>query len=340
MTRDLSRRATARDVAQLAEVSVATVSLVANAKAAGRVTPETEARVRAAIKQLDYRVNTTASALAQGRRDTVAFVSPDPSNPFYSLVLEGLVAALDDALSLTVLWPRRGDDYDPSTVQRALAGDLAGLVLASPDATLLDSITPSCPTVLLDSGQSRAGMFSMELDLESAGLSLAEHLVGLGHRRVAYMGVARDKATLHHRRDVLQAQFVERGASLAVPDLMIPRMTTQSAHVGAFEALPGWMDAGITAVVCGDDLLAYGVLQAAERRGIRVPDQLSVVGFNDLPYSSMVKPPITSVDLSARELGERAGVVLNGMLRGAEAPAAATLPTRVIVRESSGPAPS
>ncbi|MET0990077.1 MAG: LacI family DNA-binding transcriptional regulator, partial [Glaciihabitans sp.] len=192
MIRDSSRRATARDVARIAEVSVATVSLVANGKAAGRVTPETEERVRRAIAELDYRVNTTASALAQGRRETVAFVSPDPTNPYYSLVLEGLVSTLDDSLSLTVLWPRRGDDYDPSTVQRALAGDLAGLVLASPDAELLDSITPTCPTVLLDSGQIRAGMFSMELDLESAGVALADHLVGLGHRRIAYMGVARD----------------------------------------------------------------------------------------------------------------------------------------------------
>jgi len=338
MIRDSSRRATARDVARIAEVSVATVSLVANGKAAGRVTPETQERVRRAIAELDYRVNTTASALAQGRRETVAFVSPDPTNPYYSLVLEGLVAALDDSLSLTVLWPRRGDDYDPSTVQRALAGDLAGLVLASPDAELLDSITPTCPTVLLDSGQIRAGMFSMELDLESAGVELADHLVGLGHRRIVYMGVARDKATLHHRRDALNAQMIARGASLAVPDLMIPRMTTQSAHVSAFEALPAWLEAGVTAVVCGDDLLAYGVLQAATRRGISVPDELSVVGFNDLPYSGMVSPPVTSVDLSARELGERAGFVLNGMLQGAEPPTNVMLPTRVIVRESTGPA--
>lgn len=335
MTRDVSRRATARDVAELAEVSVATVSLIANGKSAGRVTPETEGRVRAAIDQLDYRVNTTASSLARGRRDTVAFVSPDPANPFFAMVLDGLVSSLGESLSLTILWPRHGDDYDPSTVQRALAGDLAGLVLAHPESTLLDSISPTCPTILLDSGQTRPGMSSMELDVEAAGTALADHLVGLGHRRVAYVGVGRDKQTLHHRREALHDQLRARGAGLGVPDLTVPRMTTQSALDGALDVLPGWVAAGVTAVVCADDLLAYGVLQAADRLGISVPAQLSVAGFNDLPYSAMVTPSLTSVDLSARELGVRAGLTLNEMLLGVEPPASATLRTRVVARAST-----
>lgn len=335
MTRDLSRRATARDVAQLAEVSVATVSLIANGKSAGRVTSETERRVRAAIEQLDYHVNTTASALARGRRDTVAFVSPDPANPFFAMVLDGLVSALNDSLSLTILWPRRGDDYDPSTVRRALAGDLAGLVLAHPDSTLLDSISPTCPTILLDSGQTRAGMSSMELDVEAAGVALADHLVGLGHHSVAYVGVGRDKPTLLHRREALHDQLRARGAALSVPDLAVSRMTTQSALDGAIDALPRWLAAGVTAVVCADDLLAYGVLQAADRLGVAVPGQLSVAGFNDLPYSAMVTPSLTSVDLSARELGERAGLTLNQMLLGALPPAIAVLQARVVARSST-----
>ncbi len=336
MAAELTRRATARDVAQLADVSVATVSLIANGKSAGRVTSETEARVRAAIEQLDYRVNTTASALARGRRDTVAFVSPDPANPFFAMVLDGLVSALNDSLSLTILWPKGGDgDYDPSTVQRALAGDLAGLVLAHPDRALLDTISPTCPTILLDSGETHAGMSSLDLDVEASGVALADHLVGLGHRSVAYVGLDRHKATLHHRRDALRDQLVSRGAAVSVPDLSVPRMTTQAALEKALEVLPGWVNAGVTAVVCADDLLAYGVLQAAERLGISVPGELSVTGFGDLPYSAMVTPSLTSVDLSARELGVRAGRRLNEMLLGVEPPASETLQTRVIARAST-----
>lgn len=336
MPADLSRRATARDVALLAEVSVATVSLVANGKSAGRVTPETEARVRAAIVQLDYRVNTTASALAQGRRDTVAFVSPDPANPFFAMVLDGLVSALNDSLSLTILWPRGGDgDYDRSTVQRALAGDLAGLVLAHPDRALLDSISPTCPTILLDSGETHAGMSSLDLDVEAAGVALADHLVGLGHRNVAYVGLDRHKATLHHRRDALREQLAARGAAVTVPDLAVPRMTTAAALEHALAVLPGWLESGVTAVVCADDLLAYGVLQATDQLGVSVPAQLSVTGFNDLPYSAMVAPSLTSVDLSARELGVRAGLRLNEMLLGVTPPASETLHARVVARAST-----
>lgn len=314
---------------------MATVSLVANGKAVGRVTPETQERVLAGIRQLDYRVNTTASALARGHRDAVAFVSPDPTNPFFSLVLEGIVDELDDSLSLTVLVPRHGDDYDPATVQRALAGDLAGLVLASPGRTLLDSIAPTCPTILLDSGETRSDMASVDLDVEAAGVELADHLVGLGHRRVAYLTVDRDKATLQHRRDALQNQLVLRGARLAVPDLTVSRMTTAVALEAALTELPRWIAGGITAVVCGDDLLAYGVLQAARVLGIDVPGVLSVAGFNDLPYSAMVSPSLTSVDLSARELGARAARALNGLLLGSTPSGAATLRARLIAREST-----
>ena len=340
MTPELSRRATARDVAELAVVSVATVSLVANGKSAGRVTPETERRVRDAIATLDYRVNTTASALALGRRDTVAFVAPDPTNPFFSLVLDGIVSVLDDSLSLTILVPRHGADYDPSTVHRALAGDLAALVLASPARTLLDGIAPTCPTILLDSGETRPGMSSMDLDVVAAGVGLADHLVGLGHTRVGYAGVGRDKATLQHRRDALHDQLIARGASLAVEDLVIPGMAIQSAFDSALETLPSWLDAGVTAVVCGDDLLAYGLLAAAAQLGIAVPQQLSVAGFNDLPYSAMVVPSLTSVDLSARELGARAGRTLNGILLGAELPVIETLRTRLVARDSTARARS
>ncbi len=335
MTRDLTRRATARDVAKLAEVSVATVSLIANGKSAGRVTPETEQRVRSAIQQLDYRINTTASALARGRRDTVAFVSPDPANPFFSLVLDGLASALDESLSLTILWPRHGDDYDPSTVQRALAGDLAGLVLASPGATLLDTISPTCPTILLESGETRAGMASMDLDVEAAGTGIADHLVGLGHRRVGYLGVERDRSTLNHRRDAVERQLQSRGAALSVPDLMVQRMTTQSAYDAALPLLGRWVADGVTAVVCADDLLAYGVLRAAHELDIPVPGTLSIAGFGNLPYSSMVAPSLTSVDLSARELGVRAGNSLNGMLLGSDPAPNETLRTTVVGRNST-----
>ncbi|MCU1514527.1 MAG: hypothetical protein JWO10_1617, partial [Microbacteriaceae bacterium] len=325
------RRATARDVAELVGCSVATVSLVVNGKAAGRLTPSLQERVRAAVRQLDYRVNSTASALATGTPTTVAFVSPDPANPFFALVLEGLVETLDEDLSVTLLVPTRGGDYDPRTVQRALAGDLAGLVLVAPSRSLLDALIPTCPVVLLDAGPYDGDLPAIELDVESAARHIANHLVDLGHRRFAYVGADRDKLSVHQRREALAAQLHGLGASLVVPDVLVGRISTAAALEAVRAAWPEWQAAGVTAVVCGDDLLAYGVLQFAQAEGVAVPGRLSVTGFNDLPYSGMVSPSLTTVDLSARELGRLAAAALNDLVGGTAA-GSVLVPTRLVVR--------
>jgi LacI family transcriptional regulator len=327
-------RATARDVARLAGCSTATVSLVVNGKDAGRVATDLRRRVWEAVREVDYRVNSTASALARGVADTVVFVCPDPTNPFFSLVLDGIIETLDESLTLSLLVPSRSDDYDRAMVQRAMAGDLAGLILASPGRPLLETLVPTCPVVLLDTGGERTDLVSINLDVASAATELAEHLVGLGHRRVVYVGVDRDKASLHLRRDALEAQLAARGATL-VPDLLVSKMTATAARDAVLEAWDGWERQGVSAVVCGDDLLAFGVLEATKRLGVAVPGRLSLAGFNDVPYSSIVAPALTSVNLSARELGIRAVRALNALTTGARHPASIVLPTRLVVRDST-----
>ena len=208
------RRATARDVAERAGRSLSTVSLVINGKDRGRVAAATRDRVLAAAAELGYQLNTTASALARGERDSVGFVSPDPTNPFFSMVLEGLAPNVGSGLAVTVLMPERGDDYDLATVQRALAGNLAGLILASPGTRLLDNFVPTCPTVILDAGGSAGTVPSIDLDVRSAARDLADYLVYLGHERVAYVGVSRDKASLQHRREDLAAGLARHAAGL------------------------------------------------------------------------------------------------------------------------------
>lgn len=198
------RRATARDVAERAGRSLSAVSLVISGKDQGRVAADTRERILAAAAELGYRLNSTASALARGELESIGFVSPDPTNPFFSMVLEGLARKLTGDLSVTVLMPYRGEDYDMATVRRALAGNLAGLILASPGIKLLEDFVPTCPTVILDSDGSAGSFPCIDLDVRHAARELADYLVGLGHRRVAYIGVSRDKASLQHRRDGLE----------------------------------------------------------------------------------------------------------------------------------------
>jgi LacI family transcriptional regulator len=330
------RRATARDVAERAGRSLSTVSLVINGKDQGRVAAATRDRVLAAAAELGYRLNTTASALARGERDSIGFVSPDPTNPFFSMVLEGLARNMDSALAVTVLIPDRGEDYDLGTVQRALAGNLAGLILASPGGRLLETFVPTCPTVILDADGSSGAVPSIDLDVRSAARELADYLVFLGHRRVGYVGVSRDKASLQHRREELHAGLARHGAGLVVDDLVLGELQADAACHAFGAVWPSWSAAGVSAVVCGDDLYAYGVLRACRAMGVSIPDEVSLVGFGDLPYSDLTAPSLSTVNLSATELGRQAAELLRDYITTGQPPASRLLATSLVVRESTG----
>ena len=337
-THPASRRATARDVAERAGCSASTVSLVFTGKDSGRVSPQLRSLIYAAAAELGYRVNTTASALARGQLDSIGFVGPDPTNPFFSMVLEGLTRHLDRAFSLTVLMPEGGADYSLGTVQRALAGNLAGLVLASPGAEFLESFVPTCPTVILDAGGTAGELPSVELDLRGAVRELSRHLAALGHGRVGYISASRKTmGTLQHRREELEAGLREQGSSLAVDDLVLGGVTIDDAADGFRRVWPAWSAAGVTAVVCGDDLHAYGVLRAAQSIGLDIPGDLSLAGFNNLPYSELTAPPLSTVNLFAARLGAEAAGLLGPYIRTGRPPPSTVLPSALVVRESTAP---
>jgi LacI family transcriptional regulator len=334
-----SRRATARDVAERAGCSASAVSLVFTGKDSGRVSPQLRSLIHAAAADLGYRVNTTASALARGQLDSIGFVGPDPTNPFFSMVLEGLTRHLDSTFSLTVLMPEGGADYNLGTVQRALAGNLAGLILASPGTEFLESFVPTCPTVILDGGGMAGELPSVDLDLRGAVRELSRYLASLGHDQVGYVGVSREtKISLQYRREELQAGLLEQGSGLAVQDLVLEGMTIGDAFEGFRRVWPAWSAAGVSAVVCGDDLYAYGVLRAARSLGLDIPGDLSLVGFNDLPYSELTAPALSTVNLFATRLGAEAAALLGPYIRTGRPPRSTVLPSALVVRESTGPA--
>lgn len=330
------RRATARDVARIANCSVATVSLIVNGKSAGRVNPKTEERVWDVVRRLDYRVNSTASALARGIPNTVAMVCPDPTNPFFALVLDGVISGLGDDLVLNLATPNGGEDYSPLTVERAMAGDIAGLILASPGQMLFGDLVPTCPIIVLDAEGQYKDFVTIDLDIVSASRDLAAHLTGLGHRRVAYFGLERDKETLLHRRNELANDLAANGAALVVPDIMVKQLSVEAAHDAIATKWELLIAADVSAVVCGDDLLAYGFIAAAKERNISIPEEMSVASFNNLVYSAMTSPSLTSVDLSARELGARAIAALRSLLEDHKEPSSTMVPSRLVVRESTG----
>jgi DNA-binding LacI/PurR family transcriptional regulator len=334
------RRARAADVAVAAGVSVSTVSLVVNGKWAGRVNPQTAARVVATVEQLGYLVDLSARHLATGASSTVAVIAPAFTNPFYARVSVGAAEALGDRYQLVFPVPGASADQ-PSAWRRVLAMRLDGAIVAAPSAAVLDQIPANLPIVVLDSPGEVPGRHRVNLDVRAGAQAAARHLIELGHRSVAFMGGRPETDTLALRRLALAAELELHRGRLIEHEGFASVVDSTAAFEVARAMLPGLLQAGATAVVCATDLHAYGVLRAMSEAGVRVPDDVSVVGFDDQPLSAFLTPALTTVSFPAHELGRVGGLVLDALVSavdGHQVEPLVTLATQLIVRGSTGPA--
>ena len=193
------------------------------------------------MRELDYRVHTAASRLATGNPGNVVFLSPDPTNPFFSLLLDGLLEGLDERLSLSLATPTGGDDYDPQTVRRVQSGDVAALVLASPGDELVKSLRSGRPTVLIDAGVRREGDVG-DRCRRRRGRSPARR----PSRSTSAIGVSPMSASIvTSSRSASDATGSAAGCgssapSIAVPDLAAARMTMDAGYQAAASAIDAW----------------------------------------------------------------------------------------------------
>ncbi|TJY69491.1 LacI family transcriptional regulator [Arthrobacter sp. CAU 1506] len=323
-------------VAARAGVSTATVSLVANGKTHGRVSEDNISRVRQAIADLGYVVDSVGSSLAKGVSSIVVLVAPDISNPFFAKVIEGVRESLGSDFQLLLSVTEAGEFPRADDIRRLSALRPAGLLVDAPDAAFLENLSTTVPMVLLDAPGVEAYAPSVNLDVASGARELAAHLAGAGHRRVAYLDSVTGTATFTLRRTV----FLQAAAALGMsvePEHRISTTIDVGTAAEAFAAAwPQWRQAGVSAVVCATDTHAYGVLQEARVAGLRIPAELAVAGFDDLPYSASSNPGLTSVHLPATRLGLKAGEQLRGLIEGRdlEQPQL-TLESSLIVRGST-----
>ncbi len=334
-------RVTAAMVAARAGVSTATVSLVANGKTRGRVSEDNISRVRQAIADLGYVVDSVGSSLARGVSSIVVLVAPDISNPFFAKVIAGVRESLGADFQLLLSVTEAGEFPRADDIRRILSLRPAGLLVDAPDAAFLEDLSTTGPMVLLDAPGLEAYGPSVNLDVAHGARELAAHLASSGHQRVAYLDSVTGTATFAIRR----AAFLEEAAARRMtvdPAHQISTTIDVGASAEAFAAAwPQWQQAGVTAVVCATDTHAYGVLQEARVAGVRIPDELAVAGFDDLPYSATSNPGLTSVHLPAERLGLKAGEQLRGLIEGRdlEQPQL-TLESSLIVRGSTQLAPA
>lgn len=314
------RKATIVDVARAAEVSTGTVSHVLSG--ARYVRPETRARVEQAIGELGYRPSTIARALTSRRTKTVGMVVPDVTNPFFSDLIWQVERALTDS-GYALIFGNSANDSERE--RRYLEGllerqvDAAVLVVtAEADESLIRRVAAEVPAVQVD--REAVAADAVVGDNAAGTAAAVDHLVSLGHRRIALVNGDERLPTARERRAGFEAALARHGLSAVAHES--GEFTLESGRALAARAL----DAGPDAVLAGNDLIAMGVINAAAERGLRVPDDLSVVGYDDIAYAAFTSPPLTTVRQPGGEMGSETARLLLSRLDGHDGP-----PRRVVV---------
>ena len=339
-------RPTGHDVARAAGVSQATVSLVLGGKWQGRVAPRTAENVREAARTLGYRPNLAARSLRMGRSRTALLVVPALTNDFFAGVHAGAVEVASAHDFGLVLYPSP-DGIAPARDPFASASAAVDGVIASSMA--VESLTAlragGLPLVMLDSDASDADA-TVTFDVADGMRQVAGHLLGLGHRRFAHLAADVDSWTFAARARALTRALREDGASLVRTEraeLSVTGGLEAAARLlsGARAAQPP------TALVCDDDLIAAGALKTLRRLGLRVPEDISVTGFDDVAVARAVEPELTTLRLPAARMGAAGMRALLRVLDGGETPHTAkegdretVLPATLLPRASTGPAPA
>lgn len=328
-------RVTVAQIAAAAGVSTTVVSLVLNGKDNGKFLPETVNRVHETSRRMGYRVDRRAVALTTGRSGLIALIVPDVTNPFFAAVQMGILDALGSEYQLLAVTTSPDDSVGSANAEAAVDIGVDGMLMAA-----RPSLTPTdVPTIVLDLPGDGDGHGRVNLDVASSARELAERMLGLGHRSVVYLDADVHSATLTDRFDAFAATMRAGGASV---ELIRSGIGIDAAEAVASARSEQWLADGRTGVVCATDLQAYGVFAAFRTAGVRIPEQMSLVGGDDLPFSRLLDPPLTSVSLPARELG-RVGAerLLQQIKHGrSDGDGVVTLATHLAVRGSLGRARS
>ncbi len=316
----MGKNATIKDVAKLAGVSVATVSRVLN-DVNYPVSMELKEKVRSAVRTLGYVPNSAARNLRQEVSRDIGLVIPNISNPFYLQSLQGINEVLSKNDYSVILYnTARKPDQERNYLRQLYERQVKGVILSSVDdnADIIKEYTQKgMRFVLLD--QKIAGLESTEINFDSrAGMRMAtEHLVSKGHKKIAF-------ATLPMTRWTRKEMFQGYTDALAIAGitydakLLYERLPKNVQPNDDFELQAGkeiaerFLEDGCpaTAIVCINDMLAIGLIKTLRRKGIRVPEDVSVFGFDDIPFAEICEPALSTVRYPAIEAGRLAAMML------------------------------
>jgi LacI family transcriptional regulator len=308
-----SSRPTIKDLAERCGVHPSTVSRALSPAMNRLVAPDVAKRIRSVAAALGYQPNVTAAGLRTGRSGLIGVLAPDIADPGFPPILSGITETLGAEGYATIVvdvGPEPGRQQE--LVDRLIARGVDGLVLAT--VTLDDPVVGHClaadmPVVLVNRSDGGRRLPAVVTD-DEAGMRLAvDHLVGLGHRRIGHIAGPQDVSTGALRLAAFKAGAAKAG--LPSRDVMIEIARAYTREEGRLAALR-LLDrkSAPTAIVAANDLLALGIYDALGARGLHCPAEMSVVGHNDMPYVDMLSPPLTTVRIAQRDMGNQAARLL------------------------------
>jgi len=319
------------DIAELAGVNPSTVSRALSKP--GRISAKTEKLIQDAAKTLNYRVNPMARALPTGRTSTLGLIIADITNPMFFEVVRGAErAAALGGYTLILVESQESGEREAEAAER-VAPSVDGMILVT--TRLADEqireLSDLRPLVVIN--RRVDGVDAIVPELEPGIEQALDHLGGLGHRSVAFLSGPGNSWMSAARWDELLERAVERGMSIVEIGPGVPTLE------GGRDAISRVVASGVSAVIAYNDLMAIGLLRAAQERGLSVPGRLSIVGFDDIFGSDFTSPPLTTIRTPLGLIGELAvRRALESI--GDEIPVGAgvtsTLATELVVRGSTG----
>ncbi|TQM10862.1 LacI family DNA-binding transcriptional regulator [Pseudonocardia kunmingensis] len=330
------------DVARVAGVSQKSVSNVLGGYEP--VSPELRAKVERAVALLGYVPNSAARTLRTGRTGVIALAVPNLWSPYFAELASHLTDAADERGLTILIDETHGDEDREALIARRLRHhEIDGLVLSplAMDPASIAAAARSIPMVLLGERELPASVDHVVIDNVAAAREATEHLLELGRRRIATVGAPLDDGTstgslrLHgYRAAMAAAGLSDEGMIVRTRHLQRQQGVEAAAQLLAAPRTPD-------AVFCFNDMLAIGVMHALRLRGVRVPDDVAVVGFDDVAEAAYANPTLTSVHLDRQRIARAALDILVGRLDGSRAQGAGrtVIEHRLVVRESTGGRP-
>jgi LacI family transcriptional regulator len=323
-----------KDVAARANVHPSTVSRVMNPETRAMVSTAVAERITAIANEMGYARSPLASGLRTGKSFTIGVIIPDLSNPVFPPVVRGIERTLAAAGYIAILADSDNSQISEQAVFESMrARRIEGLILATAhidDPLVSQCVRENLPVVLVnrttDTPEASSVANNDELGIELA----VSHLKSLGHRKIAFLGGPQDTSTGRDRRQA----FLNTSGSDPGLAICCNAFTEQAGRDGMAEILE--QEQAFTAVVAANDLLALGCYDVLAQNGLRCPQDVSVTGFNDMPFADRFSPPLTSLHIPHDELGVQAARLLLEEIRDpAEAKQTIRLDPKLVVRKST-----